>query len=221
MAVRISGFQAVSNDLDLFREQLQDGLTVKEQLNAVTLHLNKLKLKYSMMSIRQQCLEKGLQSQVWLCDTENAIGNGKNVSGLKNTVKLQLGKYEWMSEDMTSKKKQLVELLETHCRYKVALKIRSEKMEDTFKYSLVFHSLQAETWSEDELQSGVMNDFVSRYQRPTAAASEGSTPAGARPRLTKSIVRQRALNAWLKILTHAADWSKQLDLENYSRKCYL
>ncbi|KRZ51157.1 hypothetical protein T02_14083, partial [Trichinella nativa] len=72
MAVRISGFQAVSNDLDLFREQLQDGLTVKEQLNAVTLHLNK--------------------SQVWLCDTENAIGNGKNVSGLKNTVKLQLGK---------------------------------------------------------------------------------------------------------------------------------
>ncbi|KRZ87986.1 hypothetical protein T08_6284 [Trichinella sp. T8] len=94
-------------------------------------------------------------------------------------------------------------------------------MEDTFKYSLVFHSLQAETWSEDELQSGVMNDFVSRYQRPTAAASEGSTPAGARPRLTKSIVRQRALNAWLKILTHAADWSKQLDLENYSKKCYL
>ncbi|OUC49458.1 hypothetical protein D917_00967 [Trichinella nativa] len=98
MAVRVSGFQAVSNDLDLFREQLQDGLTVKEQLNAVTLHLNKLKLK----------------SQVWLCDTENAIGNGKNVSGLKNTVKLQLGKYEWMSEDMTSKKKQLVELLEKH-----------------------------------------------------------------------------------------------------------
>ncbi|KRX40831.1 hypothetical protein T05_13545 [Trichinella murrelli] len=232
MAVRISGFQAVSNDLDLFREQLQDGLTVKEQLNAVTLHLNKLKLKYSVMSIRQQCLEKALQSQVWLCDTENAIGNGKNVSGLKNTVKLQLGKYEWMSEDMTSKKKQLVELLETHCveirpfnglgsRYKVALKIRSETMEDTFKYSLVFHSLQAETWSEDELQSGVMNDFVSRYQRPSAAASEGSTPAGARPRLTKSIVRQRALNAWLKILTHAADWSKQLDLENYSKKCYL
>ncbi|KRX85783.1 hypothetical protein T06_13610 [Trichinella sp. T6] len=137
MAVRISGFQAVSNDLDLFREQLQDGLTVKKQLNAVTLHLNKLKLK----------------SQVWLCDTENAIGNGKNVSGLKNTVKLQLGKYEWMSEDMTSKKKQLIRPFNgLGSRYKVALKIRSEKMEDTFKYSLVFYSLQAETWSEDELQ---------------------------------------------------------------------
>ncbi|KRY07898.1 hypothetical protein T12_13386 [Trichinella patagoniensis] len=140
MAVRISGFQAVSNDLDLFREQLQDGLTVKEQLNAVTLHLNNESfcgnapvaemlslrhlnetitnhLRYSMMSIRQEYLEKALHdvnscdveletmqlfqvifqrfptiSQVWLCDTENAIGNGKNVSGLKNTVKLQLGK---------------------------------------------------------------------------------------------------------------------------------
>ncbi|KRX68912.1 hypothetical protein T09_2802 [Trichinella sp. T9] len=32
------------------------------------------------------------RSQVWLCNTENAIGNGENVSGLKNTVKLQLGK---------------------------------------------------------------------------------------------------------------------------------
>ncbi|KAL1241072.1 Double-strand break repair protein [Trichinella spiralis] len=111
MAVHVSGFRAVSNDLDLFREQLQDGLTVKEHLNAVTLHLNKLKLKllYSMTSIRQQYLEKELQWQVWLCDTENAIGNGKNVSRLQNTVKLQLSKYEWISEGMTSKKKQLVE----------------------------------------------------------------------------------------------------------------
>ncbi|XP_003377028.1 hypothetical protein Tsp_01215 [Trichinella spiralis] len=99
MAVHVSGFRAVSNDLDLFREQLQDGLTVKEHLNAVTLHLNKLKLKW----------------QVWLCDTENAIGNGKNVSRLQNTVKLQLSKYEWISEGMTSKKKQLVELLEKQC----------------------------------------------------------------------------------------------------------
>ncbi|KRY23311.1 hypothetical protein T12_15287 [Trichinella patagoniensis] len=96
MDVHVSGFQAVSNDLDLFREQLQDRLTVKKQLNAVTLHLNKLRLlsesfcgnapvvemslrhtnetitnhlRYSMMSIRQEYLEKALHD-VNSCDVE-------------------------------------------------------------------------------------------------------------------------------------------------------
>ncbi|KRX17665.1 hypothetical protein T07_9470 [Trichinella nelsoni] len=207
MAVYVSGFRAVSNDLDLFREQLQDGLTAKKQLNTVTLHLNMLKLKW----------------QVWLCDTGSAIGNGKNVSGLQNTVKLQLGKYEWMSEGMTSKKKQLVELLEKQCficveirpfnglgsRYKVALKIRSEKMEGTLKHSLVEEGVEILN-----VMSGIsMTDGCGIRRKYTCwRAAEA---------LTKSLARQRALNSWLKILTHAADQSKQLDLEKYSKKCYL
>ncbi|KRY35133.1 hypothetical protein T01_15795 [Trichinella spiralis] len=209
MAVHVSGFRAVSNDLDLFREQLQDGLTVKEHLNAVTLHLNKLKLKllYSMTSIRQQYLEKELHDvnscdvelatmrlfQVWLCDTENAIGNGKNVSRLQNTVKLQLSKYEWISEGMTSKKKQLVELLEKQCficveirpfnglgsRYKVALKIRSEK------------------WKVEEgieilnVMSGISTTDGCGIRRKYTCRRPAET-------LIKSLARQRALNSWLK-----------------------
>ncbi|KAL1240798.1 putative peroxisomal acyl-coenzyme A oxidase 1.2 [Trichinella spiralis] len=46
-----------------------------------------------------------IQMQVWLCDTESAIGNGKNVSGLQNTMKLQLGKE--VLQEVLSVKEQL------------------------------------------------------------------------------------------------------------------
>ncbi|KRZ42777.1 hypothetical protein T4C_6054 [Trichinella pseudospiralis] len=53
-----------------------------------------------------------LLSLVCLCNIENAIVYGENVSGLQWSVNKQLGKFELMFGDMPLKKKQLVKLLE-------------------------------------------------------------------------------------------------------------
>ncbi|KAL1284517.1 PiggyBac transposable element-derived protein [Trichinella pseudospiralis] len=49
----INGFQAVSSDVNLYRDQPYDKLIVKEQLNAVTVYLNKLSLLSTPFILRQ------------------------------------------------------------------------------------------------------------------------------------------------------------------------
>ncbi|KRZ18743.1 hypothetical protein T11_2706 [Trichinella zimbabwensis] len=58
-----------------------------------------------MVNVRLMSVKSTLLSLVRLCDIENAIGYGKNVSGLQWSVKKQLGKFELMFGDMPSKKK--------------------------------------------------------------------------------------------------------------------